>query len=119
MGTFERMKRRKEYLYKKNPYCPLCGVKMFLNLTSKNINRDDLATIDHLNNRYHLKKRHSLQSKKEKEKSLKTRKGRTRLVCKKCNSGIADKETLKRLKEDLWARSGAYPQGHPKHKQRP
>ena len=91
---------------------------MFLNLTSKNINRDDLATIEHENNKYHPEERLKLTTKEESIRAQKFREGRTELLCKKCNSSIADEETKQRPIKDLWDRSGAYPRGHPRHKPR-
>ena len=111
----ERVRRRKEYLFEKFPYCPMCGVKMVLNKKGENIHPDNLVTIEHERNRYNPTRKEP-QTKKEKLKASLLREGRTHLLCKKCNSGIADDETKLRPKEDLWERSGAYLLGHLKQR---
>ena len=107
----KRMRRRKEYLYRENPYCALCGVKMYLNKRGERSAKSDLATIDHIHNKYHLKERHKKQTKAERILGFTMRLGRTRLLCKKCNTRIANEETKRLPIEELWKRSGAYPSG--------
>jgi hypothetical protein len=68
-----------------------------------------LATLDHLNNRYHIDERHEPQTPEEIKKAWKERTGRTRLICKRCNETLANEETKQLPKEELWRRSGRKP----------
>ena len=111
MGNTGRLRRRKEYLYKKDPNCPECGVEMILPPKGKSSYFPNMATIEHENNKYHPEKRYKKQTKKEGHLANKHRIGRTYLLCQKCNEGKANKETKLLSKEELWKRSGRKPSG--------
>lgn len=111
MGDSGRLRRRKEYLYKKNPFCPRCGIKMILPPRGKRCSSPKMATIEHKNNKYHPEKRYKKQTLEERQNASKHRTGRTGLLCKKCNEDIANEETKSLPKEELWRRSGRKPSG--------
>lgn len=109
MGETSRIRRRKEYLYGINPYCPLCGVLMILPPKGVQCRKKRLATLDHMNNKYHPEERYRKQTPEEIKKAWEARLGRTRLICKGCNEHIANEETKQLPKEELWKRSGRIP----------
>lgn len=108
MGDGKRMRRRKEWLYAQSPNCKKCGRIMYLNKRGENLKeyRPDLATIQHLNNRYHPEIRQSPPTPEEQRLSLETRKGRTELWCAECNNLDQIEETKSLPIEELWRRSG-------------
>ncbi len=103
-----KLKKRKKWLYNQNPYCPNCGTKMILpeKGEGKFKHKNNEATIEHLNNKYHLKERRKPQLSEEGRKSCETRKGRTILLCRECNEALANEETKKLPLEELHERSG-------------
>lgn len=111
MGTTGRLRRRKEWLYEQDPYCPDCSRKMYLNAKGERYKKDDLATLEHVNSKYDLKKRRRKQSKKELERARKYRIGRTILLCRRCNNKRQEKETRALPIKELWIRSGRRPSG--------
>ena len=108
MGNSKRLQKRKEWLYEQNPYCPHCGIKMIFPKSGFKCfdGVPNLVTIEHINNRYDLEKRHKPQSEAEQLENLKSRKGRTILLCRACNEGSANQQTKDLAKEELWQRSG-------------
>ena len=103
-----KLRKRKEWLYEQNPYCSECGTKMILPEKGKDKfkHRNNEATIEHLNNKYHLKERRKPQLSEEGKENFETRKGRTILLCRRCNEAIANEETKKLPLEELHKRSG-------------
>ena len=103
-----KLKKRKEWLYNQNPYCPKCGTKMILPEKGKGgfKHKSNEVTIEHLNNKYHLKERRKPQLSEEGKENCKTRKGRTILLCRQCNEALANEETKKLSLEELRKRSG-------------
>lgn len=104
----QRKRRRKEWLFKRNPFCPICNVKMILpeKQTGRYGSRENAATMEHLNNKYHPDERYRVDTKEEQKNNFKTRKGRTILLCRKCNERIANDETKELPKKELWRRAG-------------
>ncbi|MCG3203950.1 MAG: hypothetical protein KCHDKBKB_00627 [Elusimicrobia bacterium] len=111
MGDTLRMRKRKEWLYAQDPNCKHCGRLMYLNSRGENLKeyRPDLATIQHLNNRYHPEVRLAPQTPEEQKKAWETRAGRTELWCAECNNKDQMEETKRLPIEELWRRSGHLP----------
>lgn len=106
-----RLKKIRNKLYKQNPFCPDCSVKMILPeevgfITLKNGNRrlksqpKNLCTIEHKYTRLDPRRR---------ERNCNSEL-RWSLLCAKCNNNKGRVDHDRRLKiEDKWRISGKYP----------
>jgi len=98
---------RRRALYRKSPYCAICGRKMRLvkfdghgRERGKKTVDDDLATIDHIYSKL-SGRRHPVQQEQFGK--------RTRLVCHRCNNELQRKEFAALPREEQWCRTGGYP----------
>lgn len=98
--------RRIFNLWCKSPFCNWCGRVTVLIFRTDGIKmpmRKDEATLDHLNDRY---------GERPNVQGVET----TVLACWECNGKRGHEATKARPVEELWERSGSYPQGHPNAK---
>lgn len=98
-----RKRKHRRYLEQKGR-CYWCGRKMRFWHKHKNGTPPpaDLATFEHLDDRFN--------EWRGKSSGL----IRVVLACYKCNHERGQQSAATQEKEELWERSGAYPQGHPK-----
>lgn len=108
MGWSDRIRRRKEWLFERYPFCPKCGVAMVLNEKGQTLNKPNLATLEHLNTRFNPEERQKKVTLDEDILARYYRVGRTILLCKRCNNTTAEKEIPI---TELWKRSGQRPHG--------
>ena len=80
-------RRRRERLFRQNPFCLSCGVKM-----GSVSNKRNSVTLEHI-----VSRNQPLRGKI---------KGRTILLCKNCNEGKAAEEERNLPKVELWRRAG-------------
>lgn len=107
----KRRHRRIFNLWMRDHRCHWCGRATILvfrcfELQKKYHVRDDEATIDHLHSRVKCDSRPQMPIGVE----------TTVLACSKCNNERQRRETAELPIEELWKRSGAYPQGHSDHR---
>ena len=89
----KRLRKRKAWLYRKNPYCPLCARRMILATPSNGILPNNAATIDHRDSRWST------------ERGNHQGEERTRLLCYRCNHLRGAYEEATQPISAHWARS--------------
>ena len=105
MNSTQRLNQRRKRLFKKNPYCVHCGVKMILPEEIGYINQsnnrrklksypDNLCTIDHI-----FSKVHPLKISGE------LKKGKTIICCSKCNNRKGNEDVQKLGIEEIRKRA--------------
>lgn len=102
MATATRKRRRERLFQECGGICPMCSQPMVLPRRSNPYDGlfPNSATIDHLNDRYDLEKRLAPQTPEE----IKANLGRTRVICRRCNMGLADEKTRQLPLWEKWRR---------------
>ncbi len=98
-----QLKRRRERLFKKHPFCYWCNCEL-IESTKKNRRKHNVATIDHLRSRLDPSRQIPNY-----DSNI-----RTVLSCRRCNNERAKEEVSKLTKKDLWERAKRYPKNHKK-----
>jgi hypothetical protein len=99
----KRRRSRIKCYHEQGGKCYWCGNPMLLDFDHDTCTKtrhfpDNLCTLDHLFDRFHL------------QRQVMTEDKRHVAACKKCNEERGRQRVAERPKEDLWARSGRYPE---------
>lgn len=105
-----KYRHKKVRMYNESPYCRRCGVFMWLppsgyNHVCRNLPKEEMNTMATIAHKYSR-----LDPRRWTEGGLNKQ---YQLICHKCNVKESDEEIAKLSKEELWARSNAYPKDHP------